>query len=289
MVMSLIGYGAFTPAAAGATYLLDTISSTPVIAISTRLLRSAYAGQCMRVRRSSDNTEQDIGFTGDALDTTSLASFVGANNGHVVTWYDQSGNGNNVTQSSTGLQPRVVNSGSNETLSSIIAPNFAGSYYLDAPASSATLSGTDYRELFAAFKSSSFSPDLLIVANTVNNSPNFGSNSSGYITVGKQGIANVVLGTGSNQFTTNQSSLYAGFTSNNGANTSGVAANSQSYQTGGGTSFSGTGAIRIGGENGYALNNGPIGEVLIFTQAGAVSGTDRTTIRDSMKTYWSTP
>jgi hypothetical protein len=36
-----------------------------------------YAGNSLRVRRSSDSTEQDIGFVGTALDSASLSSFVG--------------------------------------------------------------------------------------------------------------------------------------------------------------------------------------------------------------------
>jgi len=73
---------------------------------SFRKLRDAYSGNCLRVRRSSDNTEQDIGFSGNYLDTASMMSFVGSSvSAYLVTWYDQSGNGYNVTQSSASLQP----------------------------------------------------------------------------------------------------------------------------------------------------------------------------------------
>jgi PKD repeat protein len=80
-------------------------------AYSLRKLRSAYTGDCIRVRRSSDNTEQNIGFVGDVLDTTALISFVGAGNGFVTTWYDQSGSGYNATQSTAANQPQIVASG----------------------------------------------------------------------------------------------------------------------------------------------------------------------------------
>ena len=43
--------------------LLDTYSGASV-AYSLRKLSSTYSGSTIRVRRSSDNTEQDIGFTG---------------------------------------------------------------------------------------------------------------------------------------------------------------------------------------------------------------------------------
>lgn len=81
------------------------------LALSLRKLRTAYAGSSIRVRRSSDNAEQDIGFVGINLDTDSLISFVGAGDGFVTTFYDQSGNGYNMTQSSATSQPQIVASG----------------------------------------------------------------------------------------------------------------------------------------------------------------------------------
>ena len=101
----------YNASSAGASLLLDLYPATA--AYSVRKLRTAYTGACMRVRRSSDNAEQDIGFSGNDLDTAALLSFVGAGNGFVVTWYDQQGS-NNFTQSSTTNQPRIVTSGSLE-------------------------------------------------------------------------------------------------------------------------------------------------------------------------------
>lgn len=92
--------------------LLDLFPNASV-AYSLRLLRSAYTGSAVRVRRSSDNTEQNIGFNSlGNLDTTELTTFCGAGNGFVTTWYDQSGNGNNLTQSTAANQPQIVSSGS---------------------------------------------------------------------------------------------------------------------------------------------------------------------------------
>jgi hypothetical protein len=94
-----------------AALLLDAFPNAAA-AYSLRKLRAAYTGSAIRVRRSTDNTEQDIGFNGsNGLDTTALTTFVGAGNGFVVTWYDQSGNGLNATQSTAGNQPQIVNSG----------------------------------------------------------------------------------------------------------------------------------------------------------------------------------
>ena len=89
-------------------YLLDLFPAT--VAYSLRKLRSGQT-IAIRVRRSSDNAEQDIGFVGNELDTTSLLSFCSANNGFVTTWYDQSGNGYNATQTTQANQPQIVSSG----------------------------------------------------------------------------------------------------------------------------------------------------------------------------------
>jgi hypothetical protein len=98
-------------AVAAANLLLDDYSGAAA-AYSLRKLRTAYTGNAIRVRRSNDNTEQDIGFTASGdLDTASLKTFVGANSGFVTTWYDQSTNARNATQSTAANQPRIINSG----------------------------------------------------------------------------------------------------------------------------------------------------------------------------------
>ena len=98
-------------------FFLDTYPNASV-AYSLRLLSSTYAGSAIRVRRSSDNTEQNIGFSAGVLDTAALLSFCGAGNGFVTTFYDQSGNAKNSVQTSAGSQPRIVLSGNLETLNS---------------------------------------------------------------------------------------------------------------------------------------------------------------------------
>ena len=93
------------------TPLLDTYSGAAA-AYSLRLLDSSYVGSAIRVRRSSDNTEQDINFNvfGE-LDTVSLLAFAGTGDAFCKVWYDQSGNSNDATQTATGSQPKIVSSG----------------------------------------------------------------------------------------------------------------------------------------------------------------------------------
>ena len=97
------------------SYLLDAYSGSSV-AYSLRKLSSTYSGNCIRVRRSSDNAEQNIGFVANVLDTATLLSFVGSGSGFVTTWYDQSGNANNASNSNATLQPEIVTSGVLKTL-----------------------------------------------------------------------------------------------------------------------------------------------------------------------------
>ena len=87
--------------------LLDTYTGAAA-AYSVRKLDKDYTGNCLRVRRSSDEATQDIGFdsAGD-LDTAAIATFCSGAYGYVTAWYDQSGNGNNATQSTTTAQPMI--------------------------------------------------------------------------------------------------------------------------------------------------------------------------------------
>jgi hypothetical protein len=81
-------------------------------AYSLRKLRRAYSGSAIRVRRSSDNEAQDIGFNSSGqLDTVALLAFCGVGDGFVTIWYDQSTNGVNVSQPAALNQPRIVNAG----------------------------------------------------------------------------------------------------------------------------------------------------------------------------------
>ncbi len=86
-----------------------TLVSGCTVAYGLRKLRAAYSGKAVNIRRSSDNTFQDIGFTsfGD-FDVNAFQAFVGAGSGFVKIWYDQSGNGNDVSQGVNANQPLLV-------------------------------------------------------------------------------------------------------------------------------------------------------------------------------------
>ena len=107
-------------------------------AYSVRLpANSTYSGPLIRVRRSNDNAELNIGAvsTPDAngnrfIDTTALLAFTGANSGFVTTAYDVSGGGNHATQTTTANQPRIVNAGVVDTFNSRTAMFFDGTRWL---------------------------------------------------------------------------------------------------------------------------------------------------------------
>jgi len=99
----------------GGTPYLDQVSSTSTLKLAAGLhkLKSSYSGAAIRIRRSSDNAEQDFGFSGNDLDVAAISTFIGAGTAYVKTLYDQSGNGNHLSQTSTGNQPTLTLSGLN--------------------------------------------------------------------------------------------------------------------------------------------------------------------------------
>ena len=106
--------------------LLDTYSGASA-AYSLRKLRTAYSGYAIRVRRSSDNTTLDVGFKADGtLDTASMLSFVGAGNGFVSIWYDQSST-YNALQVTSANQPQIVSAGALITMNGKPTVKFDGS------------------------------------------------------------------------------------------------------------------------------------------------------------------
>ena len=123
--------------------LLDTYSGAAA-AYSVRLLRTAYTGNALRVRENSGNTETDIGFDSNGdLDTAAIASHCGSANGYVVTWYDQSGNTKDATQSTTSAQPQIYNGSAVSTENGEPAIEWTSSHTLQT---AATLPAADLNE-----------------------------------------------------------------------------------------------------------------------------------------------
>jgi hypothetical protein len=125
-------------------------------AYSLRLLRAGYTGSAIRVRRT-DLTEANIGFTSSGdLDTTALLAFTGTgvlDNGFITTWYDQSGNARNYTQTTALNQPQIVSAGSLLTSNGEPIIDFNGtSNYMDGSWSSFFTSTTNDFSIFTVLK-----------------------------------------------------------------------------------------------------------------------------------------
>ena len=88
--------------------LADYSSDSPVLALSTRRINSGYTGPLIRLRRSSDSTEQDFGSglgMGETIDYSAIDTFLKGSTAHVVKWYDQSGRGRDLQQQTASRQP----------------------------------------------------------------------------------------------------------------------------------------------------------------------------------------
>jgi hypothetical protein len=108
-----------TPTPSPAALLLFDVYNNGRLGYSLRKLKTSYTGNCIEVRRSSDNATQNIGFSGNVLDSASLLAFVGGSNGFVKTWYDQSGNAENAVQTTNSRQPIIVSGGTIITSNSL--------------------------------------------------------------------------------------------------------------------------------------------------------------------------
>jgi hypothetical protein len=89
-------------------------------------LKSTYTGRCCRIRRSSDNAEQDIGFVGDYVDTAAILSFVGSGNGFVTRIENQANpiTGEIAYNTTAVNQPRIAVGGALETENGRLCLNF---------------------------------------------------------------------------------------------------------------------------------------------------------------------
>lgn len=73
-----------------------------------RRMKASWTGAILRVRETGGSTELDIGTRADGtVDEAAIVAHCGANAGKVVTVYDQSGNGKNLTQATASRQMEI--------------------------------------------------------------------------------------------------------------------------------------------------------------------------------------
>lgn len=91
---------------------LDGLAA-PILAYSTRRLLAAWQGNCLQLRRSSDDAISDFGFTAPGtLDIDAITTWLGGATGYVTAWYDQTGDGRHLTQATTAKQPTLLTASS---------------------------------------------------------------------------------------------------------------------------------------------------------------------------------
>jgi len=148
--------------------LLDTYPS--LLAYSLRKLRTAYTGSAIRVRRESDNAEQDIGFVSNQLDTAALSSFVGSSSASITKWYNQGSTGgvDNFNQTSAGSQPKIVLSGVTYTAGTTNKPTIYFNGGVDFNTSGATAFGAQNNAtgFVVGLRTGGSNPGMFLGANT---------------------------------------------------------------------------------------------------------------------------
>jgi len=88
-------------------HILDDMHTNLSFAFSMRVLESDYNGPLVRLRRASDNAEQDFGWAdNDIVDVVAIDTWRAGSNVYVHTWYDQSGLGRDAVQLTTARQPQ---------------------------------------------------------------------------------------------------------------------------------------------------------------------------------------
>lgn len=98
-------------------YGIDALDNVYALHGTARLL-TAYTGNLVRLRRSSDSVERDWGYSTSTgfLPTGDINTWLAGSTAYVTTLYDQSGNSRDATQTTTTLQPQLVLSGAHPVL-----------------------------------------------------------------------------------------------------------------------------------------------------------------------------
>ena len=274
---------------------LDALPS-PASAFSVRRLLTSYTGPLMQIRRSSDNTIQDIGLTFSGnLNTAALTTFCGANSCYVSKWYDQSGNGRDSIQTTTANQPRIVNAGAQELLSTRAGIKFIKSSSTRLITSPAPLLSYPIQTSIIA-KVDGSSSGAFIKLGGPNDGIGIGIGNPWFENVGLNLVTlkeQIVWMPTSVTITTGVPNVYSFMVPAGGAastlhyNQTPVSILSGSTNS----ALSPTTALYIGGyiaagsENRYT--DATIGEVLLF--GSTFSNTDRQTLEANQKAYYGTP
>lgn len=298
--MMLLGVGA-KAVSAGATLMLDGLP-TALGAYSTRLMRTAYAGNAIQVTRSSDSTTQNIGFTGTNLNTSALTTFCTGTNCVVTIWYDQSGNANNAVVGDSSTQPAIycssiagacTNTSGLQTWNSKAAVTYNGSVnqeYLKAPFSA---SPTNIRYLNMALKSTFSANDNYLFGIDPNGSGGLtmtiSSSTPGQFSWANAAIASIDNSGGQAASSTTGNVVELQMNAGTGAYAFWLDKTAGTTGTYAGVFLPGQNTSLGGAQFSGTQMNGPIGDIVVYDTVSALSGSQRLQIEAAEKSYWGTP
>ena len=291
------GTGTTSPAGTAAAPL-DALSAAALAAWSFRKLRTAWAGSAIRVQRSSDAAQRDVGFGSDgALDAATLLAFAGSAACYVVTWYDQSGNGLNLMQPAAN-NALIASGGAVLTAGSL---NRSAATFIDTAlnglrATAFPLGGTTCTVTAVAAQTSNTQFKNLVGYQASGQAHHYDNNASASLLVSQAG--NYAIGTNRNAGATGgafvadtSSGLFVAtalYDATNGNVYRDRIAGASYASTG---TFGPTGTLDVGWVfDGVDLADawaGPVAEVIIH--ASALGGADRTALWNNLAAFYGTP
>ena len=153
-----------TAAPAFTGLLNETYGSGAEAAYSTRRLNGNVT-DCMVIRRASDSTTTTIGFDGSGnISEADIISFCTGTTCTVSEWKDQSGNGNDATAASTGVEPTIYTGGACVKENGKVSLDFGGTSQLDFT----TIAKVDV-DPFAVFTVAQDTPNNLLFVDSTDN------------------------------------------------------------------------------------------------------------------------
>jgi hypothetical protein len=266
------------------TPLLDTYTGAAA-AYSLRKLRTAYTGDAVEVYNGSSYA--DIGFNvfGE-LDTVALAAHCGSNNGFVSKWYDQSGNTNTATQTTTANMPKIY-----DGTTGVVTQNNKPAFEFDG-SNDVLLSGlgwtTTDKTIHIVAKPTATNNYLFGILNDSGGSrarfylfDQAGANQGRFI-IGNPAVSNEIATTQTQQL------YYMDYASSNHAFDFAVNGNAVNSATGNAINPSGVGymigGINNGDDTAFNTGAGLFQEVIIYDSD---QSSNRTNIEDNINTFYS--
>lgn len=261
--------------------LSTNISTNIIQAYGVRKLRSTYSGNCIMAIKSG-NTTQNIGFSGNDLNTTSLLSFSSSGDAGVYQWYNQVATGGTIFSNPNFTNnPRIVSSGSIITQNSkpTISSNLNNNQYLYR---GYTNTGTSLTLISLISTSASDYRRIMTMTNTSSGDSN---STTGFIVYNRGGGINVMRNS-------TEQSTGGGSTSSiisvvfDGTNCTCYRNGTLISQMGYNQSFNINQLTLFSGYNGSFTDysSSKISELYLFNTA--LSSTDRNLIEKNMGTYY---